>query len=83
MPYTTVQPLNINNEVNIGLQIDSSTMNIAEDSGVLSARQGVAQGDGGAVAVVSNKVSLNADGKTIVQDGNKNYKINIQPQGVL
>ena len=79
MPYTTVQPLNINNEVNIGLQIDNKTMNIAEDSGVLSARQGVAQGDGGAVAVVNNKVSLNADGKTIVQDGNKNYKINIQP----
>lgn len=80
MPYTTVQPLNINNEVNIGLQIDNKTMNIAEDSGVLSARQGVAQGDGGAVVITANnKVSLNADGKTIVQDGNKNYKINIQP----
>lgn len=80
MPYTAAQPLNINNEVNIGLQIDNETMNIAEYSGVLSARQGVAQGDGGAVVITANnKVSLNADGKTIVQDGNKNYKINIQP----
>lgn len=38
------------------------------------------QGDGGAVVVTANsKVSLNADGETIVQDGNKNYKINIVP----
>ena len=77
MPYTTVQPLNISDNTDIGLQIDNETMNIAEDSGVLSARQGVAQGDGGAVIVANNKVSLNADGKTIVQDGNKNYKINM------
>lgn len=80
MPYTAAQPLNVSDEVNIGLQIDNETMSVAEDSGVLSARQGVAQGDGGAVVITANgKVSLNADGKTIVQDGNKNYKINIQP----
>ena len=65
MPYTAVQPLKIVDETKIGLQIDDKTMSVSE-SGVLSARQGVAQGDGGAVTIVNGKVSLNADGKTIV-----------------
>lgn len=63
----------------IGLQIDNNTLKI-NDKNELSAAQGVVQGDGGAVTVTDSKVSLNADGKTIVQDGNKNYKVNIVPQ---
>lgn len=63
----------------IGLQIDNNTLKI-NGKGELSAAQGVVQGDSGAVTVVNSKVSLNADGETIVQDGNKNYKINIVPQ---
>lgn len=63
----------------IGLQIDNNTLKI-NGKNELSAAQGVVQGDSGAVTVANSKVSLNADGETIVQDGNKNYKINIVPQ---
>lgn len=67
----------------IGLQIDNNTLKI-NGKGELSAAQGVVQGDSGAVVVTANsKVSLNADGETIVQDGNKNYKINIVPQAPM
>lgn len=63
----------------VGLQIDNNTLTI-NDKGELSAAQGVVQGDGGAITVTNGKVSLNADGKTIVQDENKNYKVNMVPQ---
>lgn len=63
----------------IGLQIDNNTLKI-NGKNELSAAQGVVQGDSGAVTVANSKVSLNADDETIVQDGNKNYKINIVPQ---
>ena len=80
MPYTVSQPLTKSDSMQIGLQIDNNTLKI-NGKGELSAAQGVVQGDSGAVVVTANsKVSLNADGETIVQDGNKNYKINIVPQ---
>ena len=65
MPYTVSQPLTKNDSMQIGLIVDDNTLKI-NSKGELSATQGVVQGDGGAVTIVDGKVSLNADGKTIV-----------------
>lgn len=86
MQYNVSQPLvKSEDNTNFSLMIDDKTMKInkildeGEDSiSVLSTQQGVVQGDG-AVSVTGGVVALNADGTTIVQDTNKNYKMNILP----
>lgn len=89
MPYSVSQPLVKDDDANISLMIDDKTMKVSEvedDDGnkvsVLGTQQGVIQGDG-AVSVAGGVVSLSADGTTIVQDDNKNYKMNMLPQAPL
>ena len=88
MQYSVSQPLvKSEDNTNFSLMIDDKTMKINKILGegegedgisVLSTQQGVVQGDG-AVSVTGGVVALNADGVTIVQDINKNYKMNMLP----
>ena len=86
MQYSVSQPLvKSEDNTNFSLMIDDKTMKINKILGegennisVLSTQQGVVQGDG-AISVTGGVVTLNADGTTIVQDTNKNYKMNMLP----
>lgn len=76
MPITASQPLTVDSNDNIKVNIDDKTMMVKDNK--LQAKQGVVVA-GTATTITDNSISINVDGKTIVRDDDSNAKVNIKP----